>query len=127
MAGEPVFCHRTDGTEGRSRIEETTNHHCDREDRMSIFRDPDAPRMPPFALTLGRRTFLAGTAALAATAALGDVALAQNDRIVVAAPGGPFGTAFKAAFHDSFKADTGITSVQIAREHEPTAQVATMV
>jgi putative spermidine/putrescine transport system substrate-binding protein len=95
---------------------------------MSIFRDPDAPRTPPFALTLDRRRFLAGTGALAASAAFGDLAAAQaGERIVVADPGGPFGVAFKVAFHDSFKADTGITSVQIAREHEPTAQVATMV
>jgi putative spermidine/putrescine transport system substrate-binding protein len=95
---------------------------------MSIFRDPDAPRTLPLALTLDRRRFLAGSGALAATAAMGDLALAQSgERIVVADPGGPFGLAFKAAFHDSFKADTGITSVQIAREHEPTAQVATMV
>lgn len=95
---------------------------------MSIFRDPDAPRTLPLALTLDRRKFLAGSGALAATAAMGDLALAQSgERIVVADPGGPFGPAFKAAFHDSFKAETGITSVQIAREHEPTAQVATMV
>ena len=95
---------------------------------MSIFRDPDAPSTYPLALMLDRRRFLAGSGALAAAAAMGDHALAQSsERIVVADPGGPFGTAFKAAFHDSFKADTGVTSVQIAREHEPTAQVATMV
>lgn len=95
---------------------------------MSIFRDPDAPRTLPFALKLDRRRLLAGTGALAAATAFGDLALAQSgERIVVADPGGPFGTAFKVAFHDPFRAETGITSVQIAREHEPTAQVATMV
>lgn len=95
---------------------------------MSIFRDPDAPRTLPIVPGPDRRQFIAGAGALAATAALGGPALAQTgERIVVADPGGPFGPAFKAAFHDSFRADTGITSVQIAREHEPTAQVATMV
>ena len=95
---------------------------------MSIFRDQDAPRTPPFALALDRRQFMVGAGALAASATLSGKAGAQTaDRIVVADPGGPFGVAFKVAFHDSFKADTGITSVQIAREHEPTAQVAVMV
>src|SRR3990172_3890809 len=95
---------------------------------MSIFRDPDAPRALPFALEFNRRQFLAGTSALAAATAFGDPALAQTgERIVVADPGGPFGPAFKVAFPDSFRPDTRLTSGQIAREHEPTAQVATMV
>jgi putative spermidine/putrescine transport system substrate-binding protein len=94
---------------------------------MSIRRDPDAPRAWPTALRLDRRTFLAGASAAAATAALAPNALAQGERIVVADPGGPFAKAFGEAFHEPFKKDTGITSVQIAREHEPTAQVAAMV
>jgi putative spermidine/putrescine transport system substrate-binding protein len=94
---------------------------------MSIRRDPDAPRTWPTELRLDRRTFLAGASAAAATAALAPNALAQGERIVVADPGGPFAKAFGEAFHEPFKKDTGITSVQIAREHEPTAQVATMV
>lgn len=95
---------------------------------MSIRRDPDATPALPFSSALERRAFLLGTGALAASAALGGTARAQTgERIVVADPGGPFGPAFKEAFHDPFRQETGITSVQIAREHEPTAQVAAMV
>jgi putative spermidine/putrescine transport system substrate-binding protein len=93
---------------------------------MSIRRDPDAPR--PLALSFGRREMLVATGAGVATVALSSLARGQSgERIVVADPGGPFGPGFKAAFHDTFQKDTGITSVQIAREHEPTAQVAGIV
>lgn len=95
---------------------------------MSIRRDPDAPRALPLGFGLNRRTFIAGIGAAAATASLGGNAHAQSgQRIVVADPGGPFAKAFGVAFHEPFKQETGIESVQIAREHEPVAQVATMV
>ncbi len=95
---------------------------------MSIRRDHDAPATPPCSFGIGRRTFLLGAGAVAASAAFGAPARAQSsERIVVADPGGPFGPAFREAFHEPFKQETGITSVQIAREHEPTAQVAAMV
>ncbi len=94
---------------------------------MSIRRDPDLPARPP-GFSIDRRSFVAGAGALAATSALGGPALAQSgERIVVADPGGPFGKAFSVAFHEPFKKETGIESVQIAREHEPTAQVAAIV
>lgn len=94
---------------------------------MSIRRDPDAPRLFPLALSLDRRSFVAGASAIALGAAFGRDALAQEQRIVVADPGGPFQKAFGIAFHEPFRQETGIESVQIAREHEPTAQVAAMV
>ena len=94
---------------------------------MSIRRDPDLPPRP-LGFSLDRRSFVAGAGALAATSALGGRAVAQaGERIVVADPGGPFGKAFAIAFHEPFKKETGIESVQIAREHEPTAQVAAIV
>lgn len=94
---------------------------------MSIRRDPDSTSHLPLAVSFERRSFLLGASALTATAAFGMKAHAQSgERIVVADPGGPFGAAFGKAFHEPFKQETGITSVQIAREHEPTAQVATM-
>jgi putative spermidine/putrescine transport system substrate-binding protein len=93
---------------------------------MSIRRDPDAPRRFPFAADFDRRSFLLGTTAAAASALVMPAFAQSGERIVVADPGGPFGPAFKEAFHDPFK-ETGNTSVQIAREHEPTAQVAAMV
>jgi putative spermidine/putrescine transport system substrate-binding protein len=94
---------------------------------MSIRRDPDRPARPQVSFGIGRRTFLIGAGALAAGAVAARTGFAQSERIVVADPGGPFGPAFKEAFHDPFRQETGITSVQIAREHEPTAQVAAMV
>ncbi len=92
---------------------------------MSIRRDPDAPR--PLAFSLDRRAMLVGTGATLATVALPRQAGAQVERIVVADPGGPFGVAFKAAFHDTVQKDLGFATAQIAREHEPTAQVAGIV
>ncbi len=93
---------------------------------MSIRRDPDAMR--PLAFSLDRRAMLVGTGATLAAVALPRRASSQAaERIVVADPGGPFGGAFKAAFHDTVQKDLGFSTAQIAREHEPTAQVAGIV
>jgi len=93
---------------------------------MSIRRDPDVAR--PLALSLDRRMMLVGTGAAMATAAFAGAASGQaGERIVVADPGGPFAVGFKAAFHDTAQKDLGFATAQIAREHEPTAQVAAIV
>src|SRR3954467_9200004 len=94
---------------------------------MSIRRDPDLPPRP-LGFLIDRRGFVVGAGAPAASTGLGRRAEAQaGERIVVADPGGPFGKAFTVAFHEPFKKETGIESVQIAREHEPTAQGAGIV
>lgn len=53
---------------------------------------------------------------------------AQDDGTVrVADPGGPYTEAWATAYHEPFREETGIESVQIARQHEPIAEVKAQV
>src|SRR5690606_16955121 len=90
--------------------------------RMSIRKDPDAPSY----LALGRRQFLLASGAVGLAGAAGLRSAWAEDSIVVADPGGPFGEGFKVAFHEPWAA-AGHRSVQVPREHEPTAQFKAMV
>jgi putative spermidine/putrescine transport system substrate-binding protein len=74
---------------------------------------------------LNRREFALGAGAAAATLSSTRAGAAQQ--IVVSDPGGPYGPAFRKAFYDPFEKETGIKVINVAREHEPVAQVQAMV
>ncbi|PMS38827.1 putative spermidine/putrescine transport system substrate-binding protein [Trinickia symbiotica] len=74
-----------------------------------------------------RRRVLQRAGALAAAAALPRWAGAESKQIVVSDPGGPYTTAYRAAFYDPFEKATGIKVVSVARESQPVAQFAAMV
>ncbi len=81
-------------------------------------------------LKVGRRRILqgAGVATVALTApSYWRKLSAQEKRIVIRDPGGPYATGFTEAFHKPFKAATGIESVGVAGQHEPTSLIKGMV
>jgi putative spermidine/putrescine transport system substrate-binding protein len=81
-------------------------------------------------LEIGRRRVLhlAGGATIALTApAYWRKLSAQEKRIVIRDPGGPYAEGFTEAFHKPFKAATGIESVGVAGQHEPTSLIKGMV
>ena len=81
-------------------------------------------------LKVGRRRILqgAGVATVALTApSYWRKLSAQEKRIVVRDPGGPYAEGFTEAFHKPFKAATGIESVGVAGQHEPTSLIKGMV
>lgn len=71
-----------------------------------------------------RRRVLQGTAALMVVA---PCARAASSQIVVSDPGGPYTAAYRKAFYDPFEKETGIKVVNVARDAQPMAQVASMV
>lgn len=77
-----------------------------------------------------RRKFLKTAAAGASVAAIGFPAIvrsAQDLKIVLRDPGGPFTPGFSQAFYEPFKEATGITVVGIQGAHEPTGMIRAMV
>lgn len=81
-------------------------------------------------LVIGRRRVLkiAGGATLVLAApAYWKKLSAQEKRIVVRDPGGPYTAGFNEAFHEPFKKATGIKSVGVAGQHEPTSLIKGMV
>jgi len=81
-------------------------------------------------LTSSRRTFLKTAATGAAVATFGFPAIvrsAQDLKIVLRDPGGPFTPGFSAAFYEPFKEATGIEVVGIQAQHEPTGLIRAMV
>lgn len=81
-------------------------------------------------LKIGRRSILqaAGGATVALTApSYWRKLSAQEKRIVIRDPGGPYAEGFTEAFHKPFKAATGIESVGVAGQHEPTSLIKGMV
>ncbi|GAB3628777.1 ABC transporter substrate-binding protein [Pandoraea terrae] len=78
-----------------------------------------------------RRRLLQAAGAFAAAAALPATlpraAHAQARQLVVSDPGGPYTTAYRAAFYDPFEKATGIKVVNVARDAQPVAQFAAMV
>ncbi len=78
-------------------------------------------------LDLSRRHILAGGAAVVMVPTFWKQASAQDRRIVIRDPGGPYMPAFKEAFYDPFKAATGIEAIGIQGQHEPTSLIKGMV
>ncbi|RDU99523.1 ABC transporter substrate-binding protein [Trinickia dinghuensis] len=74
-----------------------------------------------------RRRILQGAGALAVAGMMPLAARAQTKQIVVSDPGGPYTSAYRAAFYDPFEKATGIKVVNVARESQPVAQFAAMV
>ena len=78
-------------------------------------------------VTPNRRQVLKAGATLALALGLPSVVRAQDNRIVVSDPGGPYTIAYRKAFYDPFEKATGIKVVSVARESQPVAQFAAMV
>lgn len=81
-------------------------------------------------LEIGRRRILhlaGGSTLLIAAPAYWRKLSAQEKRIVIRDPGGPYAEGFTEAFHKPFKAATGIESVGVAGQHEPTSLIKGMV
>ncbi len=77
---------------------------------------------------LSRRRLIAGSGLALAGTALGPMGRALGaERFTVADPGGPYTTAFTAAFYKPFREQTGSDLVAVAREAEPTSQVKAIV
>lgn len=76
-----------------------------------------------------RRTFLGATAATATVLAAPFVkpSWANERKIVMRDPGGPFTPGFGAAFYEPFKKETGIEVVGLQSAHEPTGQIKAMI
>lgn len=76
-----------------------------------------------------RRLLQAGSAGIVAMAfpAIWTPARAQEKRIVVRDPGGPYAEGFGEAFYKPFKAATGIEVVSVVAQADPTAQIKGMV
>src|SRR5690606_1010799 len=79
--------------------------------------------------TTRRRLLLTATGSAAAMAApaIWTSANAQSKRIVVRDPGGPFSNAFKIAFHEPFRKETGVEVVGVTSANEPISQMKSMV
>jgi len=80
--------------------------------------------------TMSRRTVLKTAVVGAAAAAFGFPSIvrsADDLKIVVRDPGGPFTPGFAAAFYKPFKEATGITVVGVQGQHEPTGLIRAMV
>lgn len=78
-------------------------------------------------LDLTRRHVLAGGAAVVLVPTYWKQASAQEKRIFIRDPGGPYAPGFKEAFYDPFKEATGIEAVGLQGQHEPTSLIKGMV
>jgi putative spermidine/putrescine transport system substrate-binding protein len=81
-------------------------------------------------LAADRRTVLMGAGATALAFGAPMIwrrASAQDGRIVIRDPGGPFEQGFGAAFYRPFTEASGIEAVGVAGQHEPTSQIKAMV
>ena len=79
---------------------------------------------------LDRRTVLKATGAAAFTIGAPMIwrkASAQDRRIVIRDPGGPYEKGFGEAFYQPFTEATGIEAVGVAGQHEPTSLIKAMV
>ena len=78
---------------------------------------------------ISRRSFLGTTVAATAMFATPFVkpSWANERKITVRDPGGPFTAGFGQAFYEPFKAETGIEVVGIQGEHEPTGMIKAMI
>jgi len=74
-----------------------------------------------------RRTVLAGGAAVVLAPTYWKQASAEEKRIFIRDPGGPYAPGFKEAFYDPFKEATGIEAVGLQGQHEPTSMIKGMV
>ena len=80
--------------------------------------------------SVSRRTFLKTAVAGATVAAVGFPAIvrsAQDLKIVMRDPGGPFAPGFAEAFYKPFFEATGIEAVGVQGQHEPTGLIRAMV
>jgi len=78
-------------------------------------------------LDLTRRHVLAGGAAAVMVPTFWKQASAQEKRIFIRDPGGPYTPGFKEAFYEPFKAATGIEAIGLQGQHEPTSMIKGMV
>ncbi len=74
-----------------------------------------------------RRDFVKATAGALSLAQAGTLTFAQDKRIIVSDPGGPYAAAYRRAFYDPFEKATGIKVVNVAREAQPVAQISAIV
>jgi len=75
-------------------------------------------RLHSGALALTRRTALSGGAALLLAPVHWKPACAQDKRIFIRDPGGPYAPAFKEAFYEPFTKATGIEAIGLEGQHE---------
>ena len=78
-------------------------------------------------LDLTRRTVLATGAAVILAPVYWKQASAQEKKIFIRDPGGPYAPGFKEAFYDPFTKATGIEAVGLQGQHEPTSLIKGMV
>ena len=75
-----------------------------------------------------RRQFIKSAAAGAAIAGFPAIVRSADDRkIVIRDPGGPFTPGFNAAFYEPFTKASGITAVGVQGPHEPTGMIRAMI
>jgi putative spermidine/putrescine transport system substrate-binding protein len=78
-------------------------------------------------LDLNRRTVLTTGAAFVLAPVYWKQASAQEKKIFIRDPGGPYAPGFKEAFYDPFTKATGIEAVGLQGQHEPTSLIKAMV
>jgi putative spermidine/putrescine transport system substrate-binding protein len=78
-------------------------------------------------LDLTRRHVLAGGAAVILAPTFWKQASAQEKKIFIRDPGGPYAPGFKEAFYEPFTKATGIEAVGLQGQHEPTSLIKGMV
>src|SRR5262245_20668891 len=78
-------------------------------------------------LNLTRRTVVTGGAAVVLAPTYRRQASAQDKRIFIRDPGGPYAPGFKEAFYEPFTKATGIEAVGLQGQHEPTSLIKGMV
>ena len=77
---------------------------------------------------VSRRRFIKGTAVGVAVAGFPAIVRSANDRkIVIRDPGGPFTPGFAAAYYEPFTKASGITAVGVQGPHEPTGMIRAMI
>lgn len=96
-------------------------------------RDHAGHRTNPMNIELPRRKVLQGMLAVGGGLSLASSLVAHrgaaqdSGTVSIADPGGPYTEAWSKAYHEPFREETGIDSVQIARQHEPVAEVKAQV
>jgi putative spermidine/putrescine transport system substrate-binding protein len=91
----------------------------------NMTKETSSPRLGKLDLT--RRTVVAGGAAVVLAPTYWQQASAQDKRIYIRDPGGPYAPGFKEAFYDPFTKATGIEAVGLQGQHEPTSLIKGMV
>src|SRR5262249_61861905 len=78
-------------------------------------------------LDLTRRSLVAGGATVVLAPTYWKQASAQEKRIFIRDPGGPYAPGFKEAFYEPFTKATGIEAVGLQGQHQPTRLIKGMV